>query len=237
MLPLGLWSNRIVRISNLSGFGIGAVMMAGSAFLPAYIQAVLGYSPTIAGTALTIMSLSWSFGSITGGRIMVRSSFWLTGSLGGVFLLAGSIMMAAMTMTTGLPWVIVACFLFGTGLGSTNTTFLIAIQSTVNWELRGIATSSNLFARMMGRSLGAALFGAILNFGINREMPGQGDVFNHLLDPAFHDQFSPEQKERLTGVIAGSLHNLYMVAALLALITLVVLVRLPRGVRPSTKFH
>jgi MFS family permease len=212
-------------------------MMAGSAFLPAYIQAVLGFSPSISGIVLTIMSLSWSLGSIVSGQIMVRSSFWVTGSLGGLFLFAGSVMMAVMTMTTSLAWVMIAGTLFGIGLGSTNTTFLIAIQSTVNWELRGIATSSNLFARMMGRSLGAALFGAILNFGINREMPGQGDVFNHLLDPAFHDQFSPEQKDRLTGIIAGSLHDLYLVAALLAFVTLIVLVKLPRGVRPSTKLH
>lgn len=237
MLPLHLWRNRVLSISNLSGLGIGAVMMASTAFLPTYIQGVLGLSAGIAGIALTIMSLSWSFASTLAGFIMVRTSFWLTGMLGGILIFAGAVMLATMTDRLGLPWAIAASTLMGMGLGASNTTFLVAIQSHVDWQSRGIATSSNLFARMMGRSLGAALFGAILNFGINREMPQSGDVLDRLMDPAFRDQFSATEMDRLIAVISASLHDVYLVAALLAAVTLAIIVCFPRGLRPSTKVH
>lgn len=237
MLPLHLWRNRVVSISNLSGVGIGAVMMAGTAFLPTYIQGVLGLSASIAGFALTVMSLSWSFASTLSGQIMVRTSFWLTGLLGGILIFAGALMLAAMTPALGLPWAIAASTLMGMGLGACNTTFLVAIQSHVDWQSRGIATSSNLFARMMGRSLGAALFGAILNFGINREMPQSGDILDRLMDPAFRNQFSVSEMQRLITVISASLHDVYLVAAFLAAVTLAVIMCFPRRLRPSTQVH
>lgn len=237
MLPAAIWKNRVVLIANLSGFGIGAVMMAGTAFLPAYLQGVLGYSPAVAGIVLTIMSLSWSFASTLSGQIMVRSSFWLTGTLGGSSLLTGSIMLAAMTPSLGIVWATASAVLFGMGLGACNVTFLVAIQSNVDWQVRGIATSSNLFARMMGRSLGAALFGAILNFGVSRHMTGAADVIDRLLEPTFRDQFSPAELERLTGVIAGALHGVYLVSAVLAVATLAVIVSFPRRLRPSKRIR
>jgi EmrB/QacA subfamily drug resistance transporter len=237
MLPAVIWRNRIVSTANMSGFGIGAVMMAGTAFLPAYIQGVLGYSAAVAGVVLTVMSLSWSFASTLSGQIMVRTSFWLTGTLGGTSLLIGSIMLAAMTPLLGLHWAIAGSIFFGMGLGACNTTFLVAIQSNVDWQARGIATSSNLFARMMGRSLGAALFGAILNFGVNRQMPGGGDVIDRLLEPSFRNQFSPAEIEHLTGVISSSLHEVYLVGAILAAVTLAVILCFPRGGRPSKRVH
>ena len=237
MLPSVVWRNRIVSTANMSGFGIGAVMMAGTAFLPAYIQGVLGYSAAIAGIVLTVMSLSWSFASTLSGQIMVRTSFWLTGTLGGASLLIGSIMLAAMTPSLGLHWAIAGSIFFGMGLGACNTTFLVAIQSNVDWQARGIATSSNLFARMMGRSLGAALFGAILNFGVNRQMPGGGDVIDRLLEPSFRSQFSAAEIAHLTGVISSSLHEVYLVGAILAAVTLAVILCFPRGVRPSKRVH
>jgi MFS family permease len=237
MLPAAIWTNRVISTANWSGFGIGAVMMAGTAFLPAYIQGVLGYSPAMAGLVLTVMSLSWSCASTISGQIMVRSSFWLTGTLGGSLLLSGSIMLAVLTPALGIVWATVGAVLIGMGLGACNTTFLVAIQSTVNWQTRGIATSSNLFARMMGRSLGAALFGAILNFGVNRQMEGAADVVDRLLEPAFRDQFSPADLERLTGVIASSLHNVYLVSAILAAGTLAVILSFPRRLRPSKRVH
>jgi hypothetical protein len=168
---------------------------------------------------------------------MVRTSFWLTGTLGGCLLLSGSIMLALLTPALGIVWATAGAILMGMGLGACNTTFLVAIQSTVDWQTRGIATSSNLFARMMGRSLGAALFGAILNFGVSRHIEGASDVVDRLLEPAFRDQFKPAELERLTGVIASSLHNVYLVSAILAVATLAVILSFPRRLRPSKRIR
>ena len=65
------------------------------------------------------------------------------------------------TPERGALWAAIGCVLIGLGLGFTNNTYLVSVQSSVGWHERGIATSSNLFARLMGQSLGAAIFGSL----------------------------------------------------------------------------
>ena len=69
-------------------------------------------------------------------------------------------------------------------MGFCNTTFLVAIQASVGFHERGIGTGSQMFMRMLGQSVGAAAYGAILNFGVDRLLPGSGDLVNRMLDPA-----------------------------------------------------
>ncbi len=65
-------------------------MMTGIAsFLPAYVQAGMGLSPMIGGIVLGAMSVSWSFASVVGGRIMVRTSYRLVAVLGSLALISG----------------------------------------------------------------------------------------------------------------------------------------------------
>jgi MFS family permease len=237
MLPLGLWRNRVVSTSNLGGFSMGMAMMGVTAFLPAYIQGVMGETATIAGIALTIMSLTWSGASTLAGQIMVRTSFRTAAAFGGICLFAGSVMLVLMIPDHGLIWATIASCLVGAGLGACNTTFLVAIQSNVDWQMRGIATSSNLFSRMMGRSLGAAVFGAVLNFGVNRHLPGGGDVLDRLMDPTFRDHIDPAEITRLTAVIADSLRDVYVIAAITAAATLAITLAFPAGLRPSKKLR
>lgn len=40
---------------------------------------------------------------------------------------------------------------------------LIAAQSSVGWEQRGVVTGANLFSRSIGSAVGVAIFGAIAN--------------------------------------------------------------------------
>ena len=46
---------------------------------------------------------------------------------------------------------------------------------------RGMATSSIMFMRIVGNSVGAAVFGAILNYGVSRRIPEAGEAVNRLL--------------------------------------------------------
>jgi EmrB/QacA subfamily drug resistance transporter len=237
MLPLALWRNRVISVSNAGGFSMGMAMMGVTAFLPAYMQGVMGESATVAGIALTIMSLTWSAASTLSGQLMVRTTFRTSAAFGGVCLFVGSLMLVLMIPDHGLIWATVASCLVGAGLGACNTTFLVAIQSSVDWQVRGIATSSNLFSRMMGRSLGAAVFGAVLNFGVNRHLPGGGDVLDRLMDPTFREQVDPAELGRLTAVIADSLRDVYIIAAITAAATLIITLTFPARLKPSQKLR
>jgi hypothetical protein len=43
---------------------------------------------------------------------------------------------------------------------------IILVQEIASWSERGSATASFLFARTLGNTFGASLFGAVLNFGL-----------------------------------------------------------------------
>jgi hypothetical protein len=48
---------------------------------------------------------------------------------------------------------------------------LIAAQSSVDWNERGVVTGNNMFARSLGSAVGVAIFGAIAN-----SIFGPGDI-------------------------------------------------------------
>jgi MFS family permease len=64
LVPYRLGRNRIIALGNLGMLGTGAAMMGVAAFLPAYVQGVIGQNPTVAGFALGCQSVSWTFGTL-----------------------------------------------------------------------------------------------------------------------------------------------------------------------------
>ena len=53
-------------------------------------------------------------------------------------------------------------------MGLLSSASIILIQEIVDWSERGSATASFLFARSLGSTFGATVFGAVLNFGLLR---------------------------------------------------------------------
>ena len=190
-------------------------------------------SPTIAGLALGAMSVTWAFASIFGGRLMVRTTYRLAAVLGALCLIAGSSALLAMRPQDGLGWAVTGSLIIGCGMGLCNTAFIVSIQAAVPWAKRGAATSSCLFLRFIGQSLGAASFGAVLNLTIEHTAPGAAKLVDRLLEPGLRATLSAAERLRLTELVAGGLHNAYALAVGLAVITLVLVSRLPARLSPS----
>ncbi len=70
-------------------------------------------------------------------------------------------------------------FIIGTGLGFMSTSFVIAVQNAVPWNLRGVATASTQFVRTMGGTVGVAVMGTILNAQLALHF---GPIFAHYSD-------------------------------------------------------
>jgi hypothetical protein len=124
-----------------------------------------------------------------------------------------------------------ATLLVGFGMGFCNQTFLLSMQGSVHWNRRGVATSSFLFARTIGQTIGAAIGGAMLNFGVARQLPGAGDALERLLDPGRREELGADTIARLGSAIATALHEVYIVAGVLAVATLVIVLLLPAKLR------
>ena len=183
MLPLDLWRTPHHRRGSFGGAVISAVMMGVSAFLPTYVQGAMGRSALAGGLVLGAMSVTWAVASFYGGRLMVRTTYRLTAVLGTLALIAGSAVLITLTPERGVVWASTGSLLIGIGMGLCNTTFIVSIQAAVPWHQRGAATSSCMFLRFVGQSLGAASFGAVLNLTLLREAPDAVSMVDRLLDP------------------------------------------------------
>ncbi len=232
MMPFRLWRNRVIALSNFGIFGTGSAMIGISAFLPTYVQGVMGRSPAIAGFVLGCMSVSWTFASMASGRLMIRTSYRLAAAIGGASLLAGSLMLATLQPTSTALWAAAGSLVMGVGMGCCNTAFLVSLQASVGWGERGVATASNMFMRMIGQSVGAALYGAVVNFGVQRRLPGAGDAVNHLLDPASRRGLGADELARLADAVGAALHNVYLIVVTISAATLLLTWWFPAGLSP-----
>jgi MFS family permease len=233
MLPLELWRDRVIVIGSLGGGLAGAIMMGVSAFLPTYVQGALGRSPLMGGLVLGYMSVTWSFASIFGGRLMVRTTYRLTSVLGALSLLLGSVVLLLLTPERGVPWASVGSLIMGVGMGLCSTSFIVSIQAAVPWAKRGAATSSCLFLRFIGQALGAASFGAVLNATIQHRAPQAAGLVTRLLEPSSRQTLSAAMQARLTGLVSDGLHNAYWLAVAMSVALLLLVLRLPARLSPS----
>jgi EmrB/QacA subfamily drug resistance transporter len=232
MIPFGLWRRRVLALGNLGGFGAAATYMAVSALLPIYVQGVMGRSPGISGLVVGTASVSWMFASIAAGRLMIRTSYRLTAAIGGASLVAGCAVLLMLDPAAGALLPATGSFLIGIGMGFCNTTFLVSIQGAIEWHERGVATGSQMFMRMIGQAVGAALFGAIVNYGVHQRLPGADDAVNQLLHLASRLTLGAEEIAQRAAAVALSAHDAFLVAALIAAITLVVGLGFPRALSP-----
>ncbi|HSU04900.1 MAG TPA: hypothetical protein VLI93_04950, partial [Acetobacteraceae bacterium] len=117
----------------------------------------------------------------------------------------------------------------GIGMGFCNTTFIVSVQAHASWRERGAATSTSMFMRMVGQSLGAAVSGAVLDWGLPPDAAGAVD---QLLNLSVRAGLPAADLARLVNAVAGSLRNVYVLAAVLAVATLLLMLRLPVGLSP-----
>jgi hypothetical protein len=90
-----------------------------------------------------------------------------------------------------------------------------------------------MFMRMIGQAVGAALLGAMLNWGVNRRLPGAGDAVNKLLHPLLRHTMAPADVARLGDAFAAAVHAAYLVVVVIALATLFLTLAFPRRLSPT----
>jgi EmrB/QacA subfamily drug resistance transporter len=172
MLPLELWRNRVIVSSNVGSLVTGTLMMGVTAYLPTYLQGAMGRGTDVSAVILALMAVVWVLGNATAGLCLPHTSCRRIATIGAMLLIAGAAMLIAMTPARGPAWAGVGAVLIGVGMGFCNTTFMISVQTSVAWRQRGAATSSTMFLRFLGQSLGAAMFGAVACPGARRRRQG-----------------------------------------------------------------
>jgi EmrB/QacA subfamily drug resistance transporter len=201
LVPFSLFKNRHLLIVNLSGLLLGAILIGLTAYLPLWVQGVLLLPATSSGLTLIPMSLGWPLGAFFSGRFMVKLGT-KTISLAGVIIISlGTSSLAFITQATSNIILVIIMFLVGLGFGLSITIFTVIVQSSVNWNYRGAAASSNAFLRTLGQTVGIAVLGAILNQHIGGHTKNGTDV-------------APE-------ILASGLHSVFIILAIIAILCVV----------------
>jgi EmrB/QacA subfamily drug resistance transporter len=164
IIPLRLFRNSIYTVSNIYGFIAGMAMFGAIIFLPLYLQAVKGYSPTKSGLALLPVVVGIFSTSITSGRLISKTGkYRIYPIIGAAVLVVAMWMLSRLHLDTPYWGIGLAGFVFGAGLGFTMQTILVAVQNSVEFRDMGTASSSVAFFRSMGGAIGTAVFGAVLS--------------------------------------------------------------------------
>ncbi|WP_119870290.1 MFS transporter [Frondihabitans sp. 762G35] len=163
VLPPWVFSRRLLLTTSLISFGVGAVILGLTSYVPTYLEGSIGVSPIFAGLALAALTLGWPISASQSGKLYLRIGFRSTVLIGVALAVAGAGLLALIASSPNVVLVGAACFVVGLGLGLVATPSLIAAQSSVEWNERGVVTGTNLFSRSVGSALGVAVFGAVAN--------------------------------------------------------------------------
>jgi EmrB/QacA subfamily drug resistance transporter len=164
IIPMRLFRNPVFSVGNLFAFLAGVAMFGTIIFLPVYLQAVKGFSPTESGLALLPAIIGIFSTSITSGQLITRTGrYKIFPVIGAVVMTVAMFLLSRLGVDTPFWQVALYEYLFGAGLGFTMQTIVTAVQNSVEYRDMGAATSSTTFFRQMGGSVGAAVFGAVLS--------------------------------------------------------------------------
>jgi multidrug resistance protein len=169
LVSFALWSRRPIATANAATLLSGMVVIGLTAFLPMYVQGVLGRSPLVAGFALTRMVLG--------------------------------------------------------------TTAILLVQSSVGWRERGAATSSNIFARSLGSTLGATILGAVLNTSLAQGGSNHAAVSPEQLRSLLDAPNTLLNSPMLHLALGEALHLTFWAVFAIAVATMLLAIRVPDLVR------
>jgi EmrB/QacA subfamily drug resistance transporter len=163
ILPLKLFKSRTFSMVTILGVIVGVGMFGGMMTLPLLIQIVSGATPTESGFLMLPMVAGMMSASIVSGQVTSKTGkyriFMITGT---GMLTIGYASLFGYQYDTPM-WVLsISMVIIGMGLGQLMQTLTLAAQNAVSPQDIGVATSSSMFFRQMGGTLGVAVFISIL---------------------------------------------------------------------------
>jgi EmrB/QacA subfamily drug resistance transporter len=221
VLPPWIFQRRVLNAATVGALVVGVVMMGVTSYVPLYAQRVLGTGAIVAGLALAALTIGWPIAASTAGRIYLRWGFRTTQLLGAGFGVAGCAVLLLVGPDSSVWLVAAGCLVLGLGLGYVASPGVIAAQTAVAWQQRGVATGANLFARSVGSAVGVAVFGAIANATVV-----------HRLGSSRTEQVELEHLP--VGVLDPALHAVFVAVAACALLLVVAALLMPSRVADTT---
>jgi MFS family permease len=234
VVPFDLWKNPTFSVSTAIGFLLGFAMFGAILFVGLVYQGVLGMPATNSGLLITPLMAGLIVSSIITGQLMVRMKrYRYLGTVGAVVLTVGLYLLAQVTVGTPEIEVVRDLVLIGLGVGVGMPLYLNATQSAVDQRYLGVVSSQIQFWRNIGSTVGVAILGAVLSHELTQKivasippqlagaLPANGNA-QAIFDPAVMQKIPPAVLAAIRGALASSLHDVFLIAAVVASFAVVI---------------
>jgi EmrB/QacA subfamily drug resistance transporter len=211
ILPFALLGERIVAAGAVATALTSMCIFGTVAFLPLFVQGVIGSSATSSAAVLIPLSLSSIVTMVVSGQVVSRAGRYRPVMLAGpVVLGAGMVLLARMDVSTTSDAVTRNAIVAGIGSGLMIQVFTVAAQNAVPMAVLGVTTAMISFARSIGTTLGVTVFGLLVNRGLPRAMHAQ-TTFDHRLPDAARSALAAAMRSAFVFAAAMSVIMLFVV--------------------------
>ncbi|AXI00586.1 MFS transporter [Sporosarcina sp. PTS2304] len=197
VLPLSLFKNDIVTISNLAGFLLGMGMMGVMIYAPFFIQGAKGISPSGSGFIMMPMSIVMVFATTFAGGYMTKVGKYKGLAIAGLSITAiGIFLLSTISISTPIYLMIIYLCIIGIGLGASMPVFSLTVQNAVSLRQLGVASASSQLFRSLGNTMGIGILGAVMSSQMATKMKAlfTGNEMGAI------SQLPPEQAKQLTAL-------------------------------------
>ena len=237
MLPMRLFSSRVFSVSGVLSFVVGFAMLGGITYLPTYLQYVRGVSATESG----LWMLPLVFG-LMGTALLSGNAIGKTGRyrvfpiVGSVLMVVGLFLLSRLGVDTNFFIVSVDMLVLGAGIGLIMQVPTIVVQSTADYTDLGVATSGVSFLRSMGSSFGVAMFGTVYASALPGNIAAAlaahplppGTDPRAVQEPALLHALPHEVSAAIIGAYGDTVRSVFLTAAPIGLVALLVALLLPQ---------
>ncbi|WP_028610171.1 MDR family MFS transporter [Paenibacillus harenae] len=157
-----LFKIRAIAAGNVTGFFMSAGMFGAIAYIPLFVQGIIGVSPSVTGYILTPLMLAVVVTTTFGGWLMGKWSCRMILIPSLALMAAGFLLLSRMDSETSLFQIVIYMVITGLGMGAVYPTIGTAAQSAVDFKFRGAATSSSQLFRSIGGTVGVSVLGSLL---------------------------------------------------------------------------
>jgi EmrB/QacA subfamily drug resistance transporter len=170
LLDLKLFKNRVFAVTNVLGFLLGLGMFGAIMFVPMFMQAIMGVSPTKAGSTMTPMMIALIASSIIGSQLLLRTRYRNVLVVGMLITSLGFFLMSTMGVDTANLTTYLYMIVLGLGMGLVMPTLTIVVQEAFPKSQLGTVTSAATFFRSIGGTIGVTLLNVVMNHSIDSNM-------------------------------------------------------------------
>ena len=174
ILDLRMFKKREFWLGCTTAFVAGLPFIAPIVYLPLFLAKVAGSSASASGEALMPLTLGIVAANISSGQIVSRIGKYKPVLLASLVIQIIGFLIMGFTLTTSSSELEVSLkmIVLGLGLGPAIPLYTLAIQSTVPMNQIGVATSTAVFARSVGATVGITIMSAVFSSALARGAMG-----------------------------------------------------------------